>query len=161
MAMWKKRRFDDYDIDYDTLEELLSDVVESLQTNQIDLTKPLKVSFTAMLDRDGFLRVKEYGIIEQESHQKKTEEPLVDVIELENEIIAVIETSNLPVQDVSVKVLDHAIVISNQHSKKFMKKIALPCKVKQGSLRTSYNNNVLEVKLEKRVERKSVANEKR
>ena len=163
MALWKKIRFDDYDIDYECIEEMLADVLGSLGEKEIDFSKPVNISFAVTLDNEGFLRVNEFGIRQevQSQAQKKDEEPLVDVIDMNNEIMVVIETSNLPAQDIDVKVMESSMVISSQRQKKFLKKITFPCKVRHGSVRTSYNNNVLEVRLAKREYKETLVKEKR
>lgn len=162
MALWRKRRFDDYEIDFEVMEEMIGDVLDTFQQEAIDLTKPLKICFSVSLDEEDFLKIDEYGILNEQPLQKKQEEPLVDLIDLGSELVVVVETNNLPAQDIDVKILDHAMVISNTKSRKFIKKIGFPCKVKQDSIKTSYNNNVLEVKLAKRLEvKKTIVKEKR
>ncbi len=157
MALWKKRRFDDCGIDYESMEEMLAEALDGLGAKEIDFTRPVKMGFTVMLDNDGFLRLNEFGLLSEEKAEKKTEEPLVDVIDMDNELMIVIETNNLPAQDIDVKVMEQSMVISSEKQKKFIKKIAFPCKVKHASVRTSYNNNILEVRLPKREYKQSVA----
>ncbi len=155
MPLWKKRRFDDFDIDYESVEGMLAEVLDGIGVRQVDFTKPVKVGFEVALDDEGFLRVNEFGIIPEAEGHRKSDEPLVDVIEMENELMVVIETNNLPAQDIDVKVMDSAMVISSERAKKFMKKIQFPCRVKHNAVRTSYNNNVLELRLPKREGKKA------
>ncbi len=160
MALWRKRRFDDSDLDYEAMEEMLAEVLDSLEAEVIDFSKPVKVAFSVDIDSEGFLRVNEFGLMEESAPRKKEEEPLVDVIDMDNEIMVVVETNTLPARDIDVKVMEQAMVISNQRSKKFIKRIPFPCRVNHGSVRTSYNNNVLEVRLAKRQARATLVKEK-
>ena len=149
--MWRKRKTDDYGIDYESLEEIISEILDSFDEKDIDLSKPLKVGFSLSLDEKGYIRIDEFGVLKgEEASEKKPEAPLVEVIDFEKEVLVVVETASLKDNDIDVRVNGNEMIFSNHNSKKFLKKVSFPCTVKEETLKTNYNNGVLELRLSKR-----------
>ncbi|MCR4369227.1 MAG: Hsp20/alpha crystallin family protein [archaeon] len=149
---WRKRRtFEDQSIDFETMEELFEEVLELFEESEVDFSKPLKMAFSVSLDEKGNLRINEFGLLKEKKFgSQKSEEPFVELIEFDNEFLIVVEANSLPPKDIDIKVLDHALIISDNSNNKFLKKISFPSKVKETSIRTKINNNVLEIRIAKK-----------
>ena len=156
MTLWKKRKFEDYSIDFETLEEIIEELIfESFNAEELDFTKPLHIGFTLSVDDNGKPRINEFGILKQElqSEVKKTEEePLFEIIESGEEFLVAIEVNDHVKNDLTIKVLDTSIVVSSNKSKDFLKKITFPKKISRKSLRTSYNNGIIELRVRKKTD---------
>lgn len=151
MAPWLKRTKEDYTIDFDTLEELIGDLLDSLETKDVDLTKPIKVSFDISLDLHGCVKINEYGLVndKQVVKQKKID-PLVEMIDFEHEIMAAVELSGIAKKDFDVKIFEKEVLIMGKTPRKVIRRLELPCKVIKDSLRTEFKNSVLEISLKKK-----------
>ncbi|MEK6957563.1 MAG: hypothetical protein AABW99_01095 [archaeon] len=164
MAHWKKRGFDDDTLDFESLEEMLEELVfENFRAEDLDFTKPLDIGFNISIDDNGHLHINEFGVIRpQYAKEKKAEEkPLVEMIDLGREILLVVETNTLSEKELDIRVMDHAVLISNHKNRKQVDKIVFPEKVVEESIRSSYNNGILELRFSKKAGKKSVAEEKK
>ncbi len=150
MVQWKRRAQEESVIDFEMMESMLSDMLDSFETTEIDFTQQFKVAFTCSLDADGCVRVDEFGFLGEGLKKKQPEQPLVEIIEFEREILAVVDATNLPRKDIDFKISGSSLVLSEKGSKKFMKQVTFPCIVNEGSVRTSFNNGVLEIRLSKK-----------
>lgn len=156
MSLWKKRRGDDFSIDFETMEEIFEELIDVFDEEELDFSKPLKLGFNVSLDDRGSLRINEFGLLQEKKiKQKKREEPFVELIDYENEFLVVVQTNTFSPEDIDIKVLDHALIISKHDSKKFLKKLTFPVKVRTDSVKTEYNNSVLEIRLKKNSSTKS------
>ncbi|HZX19501.1 MAG TPA: Hsp20/alpha crystallin family protein [archaeon] len=158
MGLWKKRRSDDFEVDFETLEELFEELIDTFEEEEINFDKPLKLGFSVSLDEKGNLKINEFGLLEEKKPvQKKNEVLLVDTIDYESEVLIVVETNSFPPEDIDVKVLDHAMIITNHKDKKFLKKINFDSKVRPDSINTQFNNGVLEIRLKKKISKPKIA----
>jgi HSP20 family molecular chaperone IbpA len=149
MSRWQKKD-DNSSIDFETLEMILGEIVENLDTANVDFTKPFKIGFTLILDSEGYVNVKEFGIISaSQLSDSKKEQPLVEMIDFGEELVAAVELNGLSKRDINVKILNSKIIVSSKTSKKFSKNIKLPCPVDKSSIKTEFNNNVLEIRIKK------------
>jgi len=156
MSLWKKRKYEDYSIDFETMEEIFEELIDLFDEKELDFSKPLKLGFTVSLDEKGNLKINEFGLLkEKKAKQKKKDEPFVELIDFENEFLVVVQTTTFSPEDIDIKVLDHALIISKHESKKFLKKLIFPDKVRTDSVKTEYNNGVLEIRLKKKSSTKS------
>lgn len=150
MTGWKKRKSADYSIDFETLEDIFSEMLEEFEKDGVDFTKPVKLGFSLSLGTDGCIRVDEFGMLSESNlEDNKKDEPLVEVIDLGKELLVVVETTSLPESDIDVKVLESSMIVTNHNSKKFLKKVHFPCKVHGNAVNTNFNNGVLEIRLPK------------
>tara|TARA_Y100000310_G_scaffold57396_1_gene52601 strand:- start:9912 stop:10394 length:483 start_codon:yes stop_codon:yes gene_type:complete len=159
MVQWKKRKStEDQEIDFETMEELFEELLETFHENELDFSKPVQLGFTVSLDAKGSLQINEYGLLKEKKSEVKSDVPLVDLIEFPKEFLIVVETNTIPIKSIDIKVLDYALIISSHESKKFLKKVIFPAKVDEGSLKTTLNNGVLEIRLTKKTSNKNIAN---
>lgn len=98
--------------------------------------------------------------IEKSLLVEKVEEPMVNVFEEIREVVVLAEMPGADKESISCKVKDDILFISaeaqdNWGAKKYEKEILLPFTVSSGSLKTSYENQILEIKLKRRGKRKS------
>ena len=153
MGQWIKRKSDDYGIDFDTLEELIGDMIDAMEINDVDLTKPMKVAFTVSLDSHGCVKVNEYGIMnEKQTVKQKKASPLIEMFEFGDEITAAIELNGFMQKDFDVKLLETELLVLTKSPRKIIRRFELPCRVDRQTLRTDFNNNVLEISIKKQKE---------
>jgi len=157
MVQWKKKKaVQDQEIDFESLEELFEDLLETFDEEEIDFSKPLKIGFSVSLNGNGSLQVDEFGLLKEKKKEAKQEPILVELMEFANEFLIVVETNSFSTREIDIKALDHALIISNHKSKNFLKKVSFPCKVKQDSIKTALNNGVLEIRLTKKSFKKNI-----
>jgi len=150
MAMWRKRNSNDYSIDFESMEEILEEILETFEEHELDFSQPLKVGFSISMDSSGCLKINEFGIIKQDEKQQKPQEPLVDIIESDEDLMICVEANSFPLEEINIKVLDYCVIISGSRTKKIIKKIYFPCKIKENSVKTRYNNGILELRARKK-----------
>ena len=156
MGALNKKELKNCKIDIDSIEELLSEMLDSVDMPGVDLTKPIKMGFSVSLGQGGKARIESFDI-SNDSREKA--EPLVDIIDAGAELTIVIGTSPVPAEDVEITPAENALIISNRRSGEFIKRVCFPCKVRLQTISTTQNNGVLEVRVEKSSGEKTV-NEK-
>jgi len=81
---------------------------------------------------------------------RKQPEPLLDVLEKEDEVIVVVELPGLTKQDVKLQASENKLTISvDRPQKRYRRELDLPAEVDSRTIKTSYKNGVLEVRLKK------------
>ncbi|HLC92393.1 MAG TPA: Hsp20/alpha crystallin family protein [archaeon] len=149
-AYWKKRSTEESQVDFETMETIISDIMDTFETDTVDFTKQFKIAFTCSLDGEGCVRIDEFGFLGEELKKKMDSEPLVEVIEFKTEILAVVDATNLPRKDIDFKISANSLLLSEKGSKKSLKRIEFPCNVNEESVRASFNNGVLEIRVAKK-----------
>lgn len=82
-------------------------------------------------------------------------EPLVDVIESDDQVKVTAELPGVEKSDVDLETMETSLVINvDTESRKYYKEVELPVSVDPESAKASYNNGVLEVCLDKKVPEK-------
>lgn len=147
---WKKRASGEAAIDFETMEAIISEMLDAFDTVQIDFTKQFKVSFNCSLDKDGCVVIDEFGFAGDNLRNEAHAEPLVEIMEFRGEVLAVVDATNLPEKDVDFKISEKALLIFARNSTRQLKKVEFPCRVREESIRTNYNNGVLEIRLSKK-----------
>ncbi|HZX34236.1 MAG TPA: Hsp20 family protein [archaeon] len=151
MAQWKKLDFGKYEIDVEVLEEALEELLfEALSSEEIDLSRPLQLGITVFLDESGKVKVNDLSLLKEPEKQGRGDDPLIELIDAGKEFIVVVETAKMPEKNLDIKVLDKSVIVSGLSSKDFSKKIIFPEKVEQKSVKTFYNNGILEIRLLKK-----------
>ncbi len=91
---------------------------------------------------------------------EKVEEPVVNVFEEIKEVVVLAEMPGADEGSIGCKIKDDILFISaeakdSSGAKKYEKEILLPFMVSPGSLKTSYKNQILEIKLKRKEKGKS------
>lgn len=77
-------------------------------------------------------------------------QPLIDVFEEEDYLVVLAELPGVDEQDVTLKVDESAITITAENAtKKYLEVIKLPTCVKRDTMKFTYRNNILQVRLKK------------
>lgn len=115
---------------------------------------PYVYGFSITIGPDGKPIVREFGNVRRiqgKPRISEEREPLVDVIEDEDQITVVAELPGVEKDNIKVKATEDTLVVSAKGlDKKYYREIPLPTKVKPETARASYKNGVLEVRLEKK-----------
>lgn len=103
---------------------------------------------------EGIPKIEEFGNIKRGSRGRpfisEEIEPLVDVIEHEDEVWVVVDLPGVSKDKINVRIVDNKkLVIKASNGKKYSKEIELPAKVKPETAKASYKNGVLEIKIQK------------
>ena len=150
MAGWKRKASEEASVDFETMAAIVSDMLDTIQSEQIDFTRPFKITLNCALDSEGCVQIGEFGFAGENLKNEGKPEPLVEIIEFEKEVMAVVDATNLPDKDVDFKISENALAIFARRSTRQLKMVDFPCKVKEESMRTNYNNGVLEIRLSKK-----------
>jgi HSP20 family protein len=76
-------------------------------------------------------------------------EPLVDLFDEESEILVVIELPGVAEEEIHVEIHDDVLSLETNGQRKYAKEILLPGVVQAGSLRQTYRNGILELRMAK------------
>jgi len=96
--------------------------------------------------------------VQKVSAEKRFREPkhLVDILERTDEIIVVADFAGFKREDLKVRVKGEALTLAAQASdRKYRKSLNLPKRVIPSTMRTTYKNGVLEIRM-KKAEEKSI-----
>ena len=98
-----------------------------------------------------------YKIPKMDSKRKTKEpEPLIDVLDEEDEIIVVAAVTGFRSEDSEIQVKDQRLTLSTATlGHKYYKSLNLPKRVIPNTIRTAYKNGVLEIRLKKSMKRKA------
>ncbi|ABP94815.1 MULTISPECIES: archaeal heat shock protein Hsp20 [Metallosphaera] len=115
---------------------------------------PYVYGFKVTVGPDGKPVVEEFGNVKRLGNRpllSEEREPLVDVIEKNDEIRVVAEVPGVDKNDIKVKVNGDLLVISaNSQDKKYYKEVELPAPVDENTAKANYKNGVLEVVMKKK-----------
>jgi len=80
----------------------------------------------------------------------KERQPLFDVFEEENHLTVLSEMPGIDEKDVNIEAGENTITITAENStKKYLKKVWLPTSIKKDTVKSTYRNNILQIRLEK------------
>ena len=80
----------------------------------------------------------------------KERQPLIDVFEEEDYLIVSAELPGIDGKDMNIKADENTVTITAENGvKKYLRKVWLPTSIKKGAIKSTYRNNILQVKLEK------------
>jgi HSP20 family protein len=174
---WRRRRrfwdefFSTEDIDkmFEDMErffkELMKKLSEFTAEDLKDMAKELErrgartyvYGFSITIGPDGKPIIREFGNVPRRRGEKEAaiieeREPLVDVFERGDEIVVVAEMPGVEKDKVNVKVAEDGrtlIISGSDTDRRYYKEVDLPARVDPSSIKTTYKNGVLEVKLKK------------
>jgi len=77
-------------------------------------------------------------------------EPLIDIFEEEDHITVLAELPGVDEKDVNIKADENTITITAENAtKKYLKIVRLPTCIKKSTIKSTYRNNILQIRLEK------------
>ncbi len=158
MSFFGRRRRSIFDIFDEILREFEREVMdieeefERLAKEKRGAFGPYYYGVRITIGPDGVPRVEEFGNIKRVGGRPmitEEAEPLVDVIEHNDEIIIVAELPGVDKDKIKVRATEDKVIINAENHRKYHKVVDLPAKVDPKSAKASYRNGVLEVKLKK------------
>ncbi len=102
--------------------------------------------------RDGTPRVERFGNIrktEEGPEVAEVREPLVDVFDESSEIVIVAELPGVSESQISVELKDDILTIETDGERRYAKELMLSAPVDPASLRRTYTNGILELRVTK------------
>lgn len=117
---------------------------------------PFIYGYSITIGPDGKPIIREFGTVPKERkpgiEPEFTREPLVDISETDEEVIITAETPGVKKEDIEINATERELEI--KAGDKFYKRLDLPTEVNPDKAKATYNNGILEVRLEKREKRK-------
>lgn len=162
--LFGKDPFDDFFKEFGAfrgIDEMMNDLMKNLFTSgtRIENGKPFVYGFSMRTGPDGKPVINEFGNVKpgiSKPLMSDVREPLVDVVEREKEIIVIAELPGVSKGDIELEATEDELDIKvDTPQKKYYKKVQLPAAVKEDATNATYNNGVLEVKLERKEGRKA------
>jgi len=104
---------------------------------------------------DGVPKVERFGNIRRTEDGPvvaDVREPLVDLFDEADEIVLVAEMPGANEEDVTVELHDDVLVLETTGERKYAREVLLPAAVDAASLRKTFRNGILELKLKKAAE---------
>ena len=81
---------------------------------------------------------------------EKEREPITDIFDEEDEVIVMAEMPGINADDIKLDLKEDILDISAQNKdRKYHKEVLLPAKIKAETLRSSYKNGILKIKMKK------------
>ncbi|GAB6148339.1 archaeal heat shock protein Hsp20 [Stetteria hydrogenophila] len=158
MSVFRRRRsiFDLFDEIFREFErdlmDLENEIIEALKRTP-SIRGPYYYGVRITIGPDGVPRIEEFGNIKRGRGGRpvisEEAEPLVDVIEHDDEIWVVAEVPGVDKDKIKVRATEDKVIIKAEGERKYYKEIQLPAKVDPNTAKASYRNGVLEVKLKK------------
>ncbi|UCC33223.1 MAG: Hsp20/alpha crystallin family protein [Candidatus Bathyarchaeota archaeon] len=123
---------------------------------------PFVYGYSVTVGPDGKPKVREFGNIKPETRMGKPQvnireqrEPLVDVMETNNEVKVVAELPGVEKEDIKLHGTENTFTISvNTPRRKYYKEVPTPVKIDLKKAKSTYKNGVLEVIVPKKEEEK-------
>ncbi|MGC9106507.1 MAG: archaeal heat shock protein Hsp20 [Thermoprotei archaeon] len=134
--------------------ELEREFEELAKSGKAKTYGPYVYGFRVTIGPDGKPVVEEFGNVRTVKGRptiSEEREPLVDVIERNDEVKVIAEVPGVSKENIKVKVLngEKLVIQATGEDRKYYKEIELPTKVDEKSAKASYKNGVLEVTLKK------------
>ena len=120
---------------------------------------PFVYGYSMKIGPDGKPEIQEFGNIKKSlkgPQVKEEREPLVDIVETNDEIRVVVEMPGVEKSDIKLHGTEDSLTISvDTPQSKYFKEVTLPAKVKVRDAKSTYKNGVLEVVMPKTAPQKS------
>jgi len=167
---WRRKKSGIFDI-FD-IESLFREIEESFRVFEEEIERLLREAHKSgevvtfgpyfygvriTVGPDGVPRVEEFGNIRRVEGGRRILseeiEPLVDVMETEDEVWIVAELPGVSKDKIQVKAEPTRVIIRASNGKKYYKEIELPTEVDPKTAKAKYNNGVLEIKIKKKTKK--------
>jgi len=109
--------------------------------------------FTVKIGAGGVPRVERFGNVretEMGAVVEEVREPMVDVFDEGNEVVVIAEIPGVEESDIQLEVKQDILLLSaSDGGRKYSKEVLLPCAVLAETMKSSYHNGILEIRLTK------------
>ena len=153
---WRRRRrspwwFDVFE-EFDRIERMMDRMIRQA-FSEAGRPKPFIYGFSVSIGPDGTPVIREFGNVQPSQRGlevREHREPLVDVLEEDDEVVVVAEVPGASEEDIHVHATEETLTIRSDAPRGgFYRRLSLPARVNPSSVKTSYKNGVLEVRLAK------------
>lgn len=151
---------------FDLFDELLREIEEEFDRFEREFMRlgsegegkvygPYVYGFRITIGPDGKPKIEEFGNVKNYKGKpviSEEREPLVDVIEKDDEIRVIAEVPGVNKDQIKVRIVDNnKVVIQAQgEDRKYYREVELPAEVDDKSAKATYNNGVLQVIMKKK-----------
>jgi len=165
---WEKRRkerhpwFDVFH-EFDRIEKIMNEMMRQTfrsSRSPFEASKKRKsfrphvYGFSISVGPNGRPKIREFGDVQRSRYGtriREQREPLVDVLDDEEEVVAVAELPGVQKEDIGLHATEDELIISvDTPKRKYHKELPLPEEVDPNPVKTSYKNGVLEVRFKKK-----------
>jgi len=147
--MARRRRHPGFFDEFDLFEEMRR-LFEELDLDELREGKPLIYGFNVRVGPEGEPIVEQFGNVKPDEEGRpalsEKREPLVDVIEREEDITVMAEIPGVEKEDIKLHLTETMLTID---AKSYHRKVKLPARVLKEGAKAHYKNGVLEVVLKK------------
>lgn len=109
--------------------------------------------FTVKIGPEGMPRVERFGNVretEMGAVVEEVREPMVDVFDEGNEVVVIAEIPGVGESAIEAEVKEDILLLSaSDEGRKYSKEVLLPCAVVADTMKSSYRNGILEIRLTK------------
>jgi len=109
--------------------------------------------FTVKVGTGGVPRVERFGNVRETEAGPVVEEvrePMVDVFDEGNEVVVIAEIPGVAESDINLEIKEDILLLSaSDEDRQYRKEVLLPCAVVAETMRSSYRNGILEIRLTK------------
>lgn len=155
---WFNDIFEEFDRIEHMMDEMMRQAFQSPSSKRRTKRGPYIYGFSMTMGPDGKPVIKEFGNLKPNSRLSKAQireiktetEPLIDVFEQDKEVTIVAQLPGIKKEDIDIHVTKTQATISvNTQEHSYYKKLQLPAIVNPKSVKASYKNGVLQIKLQK------------
>jgi len=165
MDSWRRRRrlFDEFfsqdffsDDIFRQMEENMARIFNEIM-KPMDEPRSIVYGFTLKNGSDGRPQIEEFGNIPRKGASFMGErEPLVDVIEGDDEIKVIAELPGVDKKDIDLDADANQLTIDvDNKDRKYHKEVSLPAEVEYDNVKAAYKNGILEVTMKRAQKRKT------
>jgi HSP20 family protein len=144
--------FGDFSRIEDTMREIMNNMLKDF--NDVDPeSSPFVSGFSMRTGPDGKPVIRRFGNVKKPEGEKLINEiePLVDVMECGGEVVVIVELPGARKDEINLECSGDELEITVSNEKKpYHKIVKLPVEVKKDKIDASYNNGVLEIKIERK-----------
>lgn len=134
----------------DEINTMISKIVkEMIASNTASQNENLMYEFNIRVDKNGISLIENYNNEPANAAYAKKSEPLIDIIERQNEMIVMAEMPGMDKKRIRITLDDAKLDISANGQNPYRKSLSLPYCANPIGSKASYNNGILEVVLKK------------
>ncbi|BCU68190.1 heat-shock protein Hsp20 [Sulfolobales archaeon HS-7] len=135
-------------------EEFERELMRRASTSSTGEIGPYVYGFRVTVGPDGKPQIQEFGNVKRLGSKpviSNEREPLVDIIEKDNDIRVLAEIPGADKDKIKVSINgDKLFITADAQDKKYSKTVELPAEVDEDSVKATYKNGVLEINLKKK-----------